>query len=143
MSATPSSLRRPDFSGEWVLNRPACTLSPGADAVESGFLRIAHREPSFHCKGAFVTKSNPFEYEFVLLSDGREVVTTDEGVQTSSRLQWDGDALLVTWRTQRPDAEQLMSFRYDVIDRGRRLQATEHLRGTDHDQDRALPARPS
>jgi hypothetical protein len=82
-----------------------------------------------------VTKSNPFEYEFVLLSDGREVVTTDDGVQTSSRLQWDGDGLLVTWRTKRPDAEQLMSFRYDVIDRGRRLQATEHLRGSDHDQD--------
>ena len=26
---------KPDFSGEWILNRLASTLSPGADAVQS------------------------------------------------------------------------------------------------------------
>ena len=127
--------KRPDFSGEWTLNRQASTLSPGADAVQSGSLRIEHHEPTFRCKGAFVTNSRPFEYEYELPSDGREVVSTQRGVQTSSRLQWDGDALLVTMRTERPDGEQKISFRYDLIDAGRRLRAAEQVRGTDHDQD--------
>jgi len=126
---------KPDFSGEWMLNRQASTLSPGADAVQSGSLQIEHREPMFHCKGAFASKSNPLQYEYELPSDGREVVSTRNGVQTVSRLQWDGDALLVTMRTQRAGGEQKLSFRYDLVDAGRRLRATEQLRGTDHDQD--------
>ena len=126
---------KPDFSGEWMLNRQASTLSPGADAVQSGSLQIEHREPMFHCKGAFASKSNPLQYEYELPSDGREVVSTRNGVQTVSRLQWDGDALLVTMRTQRAGGEQKLSFRYDLADAGRRLRATEQLRGTDHDQD--------
>jgi len=126
---------KPDFSGEWMLNRQASTLSPGADAVQSGSLQIEHREPMFHCKGAFASKSNPLQYEYELPSDGREVVSTRNGVQTVSRLQWDGDALLVTMRTQRAGGEQKLSFRYDLVDAGRRIRATEQLRGTDHDQD--------
>jgi hypothetical protein len=122
MPAAPSSLQKPDFSGEWVLNRQASTLSPGADAVQSAFVRIEHREPTFRCKGAFVTQSNPFEYEFELLSDGREIVNTHDDVQTVSRLQWDGDALLVIWRTQRPDGEQKISFRYELVDGRRRCE---------------------
>jgi hypothetical protein len=128
---------KPDFSGEWILNRQASTLSPGADAVQSGVVRIEHREPAFRCNGAlmFMSESNPFEYEFELQSDGREVVSTQRGVQTVSRLQWDRDALLVTWRTRHPDREMTISFRYDLVDVGRRLRATEQVRGTDHDQD--------
>ena len=38
---------KPDFSGEWVLNRQASSLSPGADAVQSGTMQIDHREPMF------------------------------------------------------------------------------------------------
>ena len=39
--------QKPDFSGEWALNRKASTLSPGATAVGSGVLHIDHREPVF------------------------------------------------------------------------------------------------
>jgi hypothetical protein len=104
--------------------------------VQSGVLRTDHREPIFRCKGAFafVGESKPLEYEFELLSDGREVVSTQRGVQTASRLQWDRDALLVTWRTRHPDREMTISFRYDLVDVGRRVGATEQVRGTDHDQ---------
>ena len=36
--------QKPDFSGEWKLNRQASTLSPiVAPAAQSGFLRIEHR----------------------------------------------------------------------------------------------------
>jgi hypothetical protein len=33
-----------DFSGEYVLDRPACTLSAGASAIRSAAMRIEHRE---------------------------------------------------------------------------------------------------
>jgi hypothetical protein len=59
---------KPDFSGEWILNRQASTLSPGADAVQSGVWRIEHREPTFRHKATFVTRSNPIEYEYELLT---------------------------------------------------------------------------
>ena len=126
---------KPDFSGEWILNRQASTLSPGADAMQSGVWRIEHREPTFRHKAAFVTESNPFEYEYELLSDGREVVGTQHGARTVSSLRWEGNALVVSFRTQRADGEMAISFRYDLLDAGRRLRATEQVRGTDHDQD--------
>jgi hypothetical protein len=126
---------RPDFSGEWILNRQASTLSPGADAVQSGVWRIEHREPTFRHKAALVTASNPLEYEYELLSDGRELVGTEQGARTVSSLRWEGNALVVTWRIQRSDGEMVIAFRYELLDGGRRLQASEQVRGTDHDQD--------
>jgi hypothetical protein len=129
------SAEKPDFSGEWILNREASTLSPGADAVRSGTWRIEHHEPTFHHKAAFVFEHNPFEYEYELLSDGREVVGTQAGSRTVSSLRWEGNALVCTWRTQRSDGESEISFRYELLDRGNRLRANEQVRGTDHDQD--------
>lgn len=122
---------KPDFSGEWILDREASTLSPGADGVRSGVWRIEHREPTFHHKAAFVTGGNPIEYEYELRSDGSDAVAAEEGAS----LRWDGNALVVTFRTRRPDGEMLISFRYELLDAGRRLRATEQVRGTDHDQD--------
>ena len=82
-----------------------------------------------------MTDSNPFEYEYELLSDGREVVGTEQGARAVSSLRWEGNALVVTWRTQRSDGEMEISFRYELLDGGQRLRATERVRGTDHDQD--------
>jgi len=31
---------KPDFSGEWILNRQACILSPGADAIRSNLQAV-------------------------------------------------------------------------------------------------------
>src|SRR5207249_2967472 len=75
---------KPDFSGEWILNRQASALSPGADAVQSGVWRIEHHEPTFRHKAAFATEGHPIEYEYELLSDGREVVGTEQGARTVS-----------------------------------------------------------
>jgi hypothetical protein len=129
------SVETPDFSGEWILNREASTLSPGAAAVRSGVWRIEHREPTFRHKAAFVTESHPIEYEYEMVSDGREVVGTEHGARLVSSLGWEGSALLFTCRTQHPGGEMVISFQYELLDAGRRLQATEQVRGTDHDQD--------
>jgi hypothetical protein len=124
-----------DFSGEWILNRKACTLSPGADAMQSAVVQIEHRDPKFRYKAAFVSESGPLNYEYELLSDGREVVNSQQGVTTVSSLRWDGDALVAAWHIQRPDGELKISFRHELIDGGRRLRAVEELRGTDRHQD--------
>ena len=126
---------KPDFSGEWILNRQASTLSKGADAMQSGVWRIEHREPTFRHKAAFVSASGSREYEYELLTDGREVVSEHQGGRTVSSLRWEGNSLVITWRTQRSNAEMTVSFKYELIDDGRRLRAVEQLRGTDHDQD--------
>lgn len=126
---------KPDFSGEWILNRQASTLSPGADAVQSAVWRIEHRDPAFRHQASFVFPSNPMHFEYELLSDGREVVSTQQGATTVSSLRWDGNALVVVWQTLRPDGEMKISFRYELLEDGRCLRAMEQLRGTDHDQD--------
>jgi hypothetical protein len=114
----------PDFSGEWILNREACTLSPGADTTQSARWTIDHREPIFSQKALFVMESGPREYEFELRTDA-----------TDSDLKWDGDALVVTFINPLPDGEMTVSFRYELIDEGRRLRASEQVRGVPWAQD--------
>ena len=44
---TVTAQQKPDFSGEWKLNRHASVLSPAVAAVaQSGLLRIEHHEPN-------------------------------------------------------------------------------------------------
>jgi hypothetical protein len=127
---------KPDFSGEWTLNRQASILSPiVAPAAQGGALRIEHHEPKFGAHLTIVLDGKPVESRFELLSDGREVAATHEGRRIVSTLRWDGDALVVTWRIQVPVGEMTISFRYELQDGGRRLRATEEIRGGGRDQD--------
>jgi hypothetical protein len=129
--------QKPDFSGEWKLNRQASTLSPVvAPAAQSGVLRIEHHEPKFAAQQTIVLDGKPFESKFELLTDGREVATTDDrGRRTVSTLRWDANALVATWRIQGTGAEVTISFRYELEDGGRRLRAVEQIRGGGRDQD--------
>lgn len=134
MAAAGVPPEQPDFSGEWVLNREASTLSAGADTARSGLWHIAHREPTFRHKAAFAFESGSREYEYELLSDGSETVSTHEGGKTISSAKWEGSALAVTFRTEHAGGGMTVSFRFELFDAGRRLRAAEELRGTDHDQ---------
>ncbi len=134
---TCGAQQKPDFSGEWTLNRQASTLSPNvAAAAQSGVLQIEHHDPRFMGHQTIVLDGKPFESKFELLSDGREVATTDDrGRRTVSTLRWDGDALVVMWRIHGSAAEVTISFRYELQDGGRRLRAVEQIRGGGRDQD--------
>ena len=136
-SATSTSLfHRQSIRGEWTLNRQASTLSPGAAAVQSGVVRIEHRDPIFRYKATFVSASGPLQYEYELQSDGRDVGAIQNGVTTLSNLRWEGEALVARSRIQRPnDSEMRISFRYELIDGGSRLRAVEQLRGGEQEQD--------
>ena len=126
---------QPDFSGEWVLNRQASTLSPGADTVQSGLWLIEHREPVFHHKASFVMEAGPRDYEYELRSDGPAMPAEGEGPQSGGWIHWDGGALVVTFREPIPTGRMTVSFRYELIDDGRRIRASEQVRGTAWDQD--------
>ena len=128
-------MERPDFSGEWILNRDASTLSPGADGMKGGVWLIEHREPEVHVKASFETADDPVEFEWSLRTDAGEIVNTHEGVTMATSLQWESNDLVVRWRIGRPEGEMTIAFRYELSDDRRRLTAKEQLRGTDHDQD--------
>lgn len=135
IASSARAQERPDFSGEWILNRQASTLSPGADAVQTGVWHIEHRDATFRHKAALVMAGKPFNYEYELQADGPDVVGTQQGARTVSSLRWEGNALVVRFRTERADGERSVSFRYELVDAGRRIRAVEQVRGTDHDQD--------
>jgi hypothetical protein len=127
---------KPDFSGDWTLDSGASILSQAvASALRSGDLRIEHHEPKFAAHLTIVFADKSVESKFELLSDGREVTTDDGSQRMVSRLEWYGDALLATWHIQGPGHELRISFRYELQDGGRRLQATERFRGGGRDQD--------
>jgi hypothetical protein len=132
---TSTAERKPDFSGEWTLNRQASTLSPGASAVRSGVLRIEHREPMFRCILTVVGDGKPIESAYELLSDSREVTTSHQGRSIVSSLRWDGDTLVFTSGITGPNLEMTVSFRYELHESGRRLRAVEQIRGGGRDQD--------
>jgi hypothetical protein len=137
-SAMPvvTAQRKPDFSGEWRLNRQASTLSPAvAAAAQSGALKIEHRDPAFKCQMTIVLDGKPIETKYELLTDGREVTSTAGGRRTVSSLRWDSNALVATSRVEIPNGEMTIVFRYELLDDGRRLRASEQLRGAGRDQD--------
>jgi hypothetical protein len=119
-----------DFSGEWTLNREASTVSPAAAAIRSGVAHIEHHEPKFKYKLTMMTENAPFEAAFELETNGREVAASQQGRESVTSLRWDGDALVFVGRTHSANSDLTISFRYELLDGGRRLRATEQLRGT-------------
>ena len=126
---------KPDFSGEWTLNRQASTLSPAAAATQSGDVRIEHRDPAFRYQAVLKSETGSVQYEFELQTDGREITGTQQGMATASSLRWEGEALVLSSRIQRPNGEMKIGFRYELLDAGRRLRAVEQIRGAGRDQD--------
>ena len=134
-SGAVAQQQKPNFSGERVLNRPASALSPAMAGVESGGLRIDHREPNLSVRLTLVLNGKPFETVVERTTDGREVVSTQQGRSTSSSFKWDGDALVFSARGQNQNCEGTVSIRYDLEDNARRIRATETIRGCGRDQD--------
>ena len=88
--------RRRISPGEWVLDRTASMLQAESAAVESGTIRIEHRDPSFRFARTFVVKQKPFDTAFDINTDGREVARAVAERTSRSRLEWQGRSLLLT-----------------------------------------------
>jgi len=120
---------KPDFSGEWVLNRQVSVLPPPVSNVESGVVRIEHREPSFSFRRTYVIGGMPREASFTIRTDGSETSETGPlGMATVSTLRWDGAALVLAMRIKGTGVEATNDVRYELLEGGRRLRATEQGR---------------
>jgi hypothetical protein len=120
---------RPDFSGEWVLNRQASTLPPPVSNVDSGVVRIEHREPSFRFHRTYMIAGTSREGGYTIRTDGSELSETGpQGAATVSTLRWDGTALVLAMRIKGPGLEATNDVRYELLNGGRRLRATEQGR---------------
>jgi hypothetical protein len=121
---------KPNFSGDWILDLQASILSSNAAAFQSGGMLIDHREPTFNFKIRMVANRTPVERAGEILSDGVAV----GGGESLTSLSWDGDALVMASHSQGP-VPWAMSFRYELLEEGRRLRAVEQIRGGGRDQD--------
>ena len=128
-AAAAAGQPRPDFSGSWVLNRPESTLPPPVSNVESGIVRIEHREPAFTFHRTYVIAGTPREGSYTITTDGREVAGAgQQGAATVSTMRWDGAALVLAGRIKGPGFEATNDVRYELLNGGRRLRATERGR---------------
>src|SRR5262245_50794164 len=136
-STTLRAPEKPDFSGEWTLNRQASSLSPAAASMQSGTVRIEHREPMFRYAATMIASGTPIEYAYELSTDGKEVAATQQGRRSVSSLRWDGNALVFDSKIESPDPGRTITinFRYELLEAGGRLRAVEQLRGGGRDQD--------
>ena len=111
-------MQKPDFTGEWILNVKASSLSPViAPVVQSGFVRIQHREPTVSVHLSITMDGKPVDVRFERPSE------------------WNGDTLVFADKVSLPNGEMTICFRYELQDEGRRLRAAETLRAPDRSQD--------
>jgi hypothetical protein len=123
---------KPDFSGDYVLNRSASALDGPASSMTGARMRFAHDEPRFCCSARFEAPDGPIEFNFERCTDGR-VATVSE--HETSRCYWDADALVSEDRFGSGDGAVVMSWRYELVGDNRDLRATERIRGGGRDQD--------
>ena len=121
---------KPDFSGSYVLNREASTLSPFAGAIQTGSMQIKHSEPRFHFRVRYMVHDQPLEFTFELPTDGSESQIVEDGESTTISLQWDGNALIFVERNH-----GMVTFRHELLEAGRVLRVNEQNRGMGRDQD--------
>jgi len=120
---------RPDFTGDWVLNRVASALQGESAAVESSVIRIDHRDPAFTFKRTFVVKGQSLDASYAIQTDGREVASSARALASRSRMEWQGATLLLSAFITGPRGEVRNIVRYELLDGGRVLRAVEDLGG--------------
>lgn len=94
-------------------------------------MRIEHRDPKFRYEGEFVSDTGGVRAKFELISEERDAAGAHQEMTSGSSLRWEGDALVFTYA----DGDLKISFRYELMDAGRRLRAIEQLRASGRTQD--------
>jgi hypothetical protein len=122
---------RPNFTGHWTLDLTNSQLHEDYRVLERGVVHIDHREPTFTFRRTFFVKGQPSEASYDVTTDGREHrgVGPRGGVAVAT-MHWEEMALVVQQRISDPNAGQLTNkVRYELIDNGRTLRATEDFDG--------------
>jgi len=122
---------RPDFTGVWTLDLRNSQLHEDYRALERGEVRIDHREPTFAFRRTFFANGQSRDASYEVTTDGREhrAVGPNGGV-TVATMHWEQMTLILDQRISDPKAGQLTNkVRYELIDNGRALRATEEFEG--------------
>jgi hypothetical protein len=123
---------KPDFSGEWVLNKEKTKLELlTLDRLEAGVLRIEHAEPLFKFHRVFTVDGRESEFAYDLTTDGREVTRQDGDRKLISKLYWEGAALVYHTRIVTPNGEATNIVKHRLVDGGRALESDERREGPD------------
>jgi hypothetical protein len=117
---------KPDFSGEWVLDRQSSSLTGGASAMESGVIRINHRDPKCAFQISMSAGGQAVERAWECSVDDP---TSPAGAGFYSHLFWEGDSLAFECGSTGSDDAWSMIWRYELLDSGQRLRAVEQMRG--------------
>jgi hypothetical protein len=122
---------KPNFTGDWVLDLPSSRLHQDFAALEKGTARIAHDEPSVSFERTFTIKGRTNEVSYVVTTDGREHRSAaPSGGVTIATMTWDANALILRQRITDPKVGELSNdVRYELLDEGRTLRATEDFTG--------------
>ena len=124
-----SAGERPNFSGEWVLNKERCTLPATVMvSLSAGSITIDHRDPMFKCRRTFTVWGKAVNNEYDLLSNGVEDERDEPNGKAFLRLVWDGDVLVQTTRVVTPSGEALDTLRYRLQEGGTVLEVAEDYR---------------
>lgn len=119
-----------DFSGDWTLSLQRSAIDPRIGAgLESGRVRITHTGSKLTFERVFVTKGKEERSGYDLTTDGAETVNVEPPITRRSRLEWDGDVLVLRERLAAPQGEATNTVRYRLLDQGRTLEARESFRG--------------
>jgi hypothetical protein len=123
---------KPNFSGDWVLDLSSSRLHPDFAVLERGTVRIVHDEPSFSFHRTFFVKGQPSEVSYEVTTDGRQHRSTGQsGGITVATMRWEQTALILRQRMTDPKAGELSNdVRYELLDDGRTLRATEDFEGS-------------
>lgn len=132
VAVTPAELK-PDFSGEWVLNKVRSRLQfPDIAAIDRGSMEIEHREPSFKFRRVFVIGLEKDIFNQELTTNGKEVTTREGKLKTVTKLAWEGDALVYSTRMDLSQGDATSVVTYRLKDEGKVLEAQEQFRGPKH-----------
>ena len=135
-AASVPAQQKPDFSGEWVLNKAKTRLQfPDITAIDRGSMEIERQGTSFHFKRVFVIGLEKDIYSYELTADGKETTTKEGQRKIVSKSYWDGDALVYDTRIHAPEGDATNVVHYRLKEDGQILEAEEHFRGPKHKHD--------
>ena len=115
-----AAAEKPDFSGVWVVNLEKSRLADWAK-FDRTTITIVQKDPVFRFHRVSVKAGKTDETSYELTTDGVEKVEKEGGRASTSRLTWDGEALVFEDRLVLPNGREALDVvRYTLRDGGRR-----------------------
>ncbi len=121
-SCTSPSAQRPNFTGEWVVDKAASKIGIfDISRLEGVSFVIDPREPNFKFDRTWILDGKEQLASYELLTDGKEVTLSNLGLGRYARLYWEGNELVFVQRIGAVDGDYTDTVRYRLTAGGSRL----------------------